>query len=125
MSAAPAPVRWRRGFVGAAALALAIVCSAACGPDIPANPTWKDDVWPIVRARCIHCHYAMDPAAPESDAANFDYPDFASASAAGAVDALAGAGVIDVRLGRMPKPPATPLADWQVETLSRWAKNPR
>ena len=70
-------------------------------------------------------HYAMDPAAPESDAANFDYPDFAAASAAGAVDALAGAGVIDVQLGRMPKPPATPLADWQVETLSRWAQNPR
>ena len=123
MSAWPAPVVLLPVVVVALAVALGM---SGCGPDIPANPTWDHDVWPIVRARCIHCHYAMDPGLPlESDAANFDYPDFAVASAAGVVEVLSNEGVIDVQTGRMPKPPAEPLADWQIETLSRWAKNPQ
>ncbi|HEX2660331.1 MAG TPA: hypothetical protein VHU40_18755 [Polyangia bacterium] len=121
MNAPAAPGRWHALLllVGAALL-------ASCGPDVPAHPTWEHDVWPIVRARCIHCHYAMDPSQPlKSDAPNFDYADFAAASAAGVVDILATAGVSDVRLGRMPKPPAEPLDDWQIEILSRWAQNPQ
>ena len=120
MSAAPAPGRWHL------LLLPVVVALSGCGPDIPAHPTWEHDVWPIVRARCIHCHYAMDPTLPlESDAANFDYPDYALALAAGVVDVLRSAGVTDVQTGRMPKPPAAPLADWQIETLSRWAQDPR
>ena len=119
MSASPAPGRWRL------LLAALLAALAGCGPDVPANPTWEHDVFPIIRARCIHCHYPMDPALPlESDAANYDYPEFAAVPA-NVVDILRSAGVTDVQTGRMPKPPAAPLADWQVETLVRWARNPQ
>src|SRR5687768_16976130 len=28
----------------------------ACGPSVPANPTWDADVRPLLEARCFRCH---------------------------------------------------------------------
>ena len=122
MNFATALAPWPAFLVG---LGLAVAGAGCGGANIPANPTWAHDVRPILVARCIHCHYATQPGEPPLDAANLDYPDFDSALAAGAVDILKLDGLIQIRLGRMPKPPSTPLEDWQIETLTRWAKNPQ
>lgn len=39
---------------------LALLLLAACGADVPAEPTWFRDVQPILRANCARCHGA-DP----------------------------------------------------------------
>lgn len=41
-----------------AALALLLLAAAAagCAPEVPAEPTWVDDVRPILAANCIRCH---------------------------------------------------------------------
>ncbi len=40
-------------IVAGLGLMLATACSA---PDVPANPTWADDVQPILAAKCVRCH---------------------------------------------------------------------
>jgi hypothetical protein len=35
---------------------LLLLAAGACAPEVPANPTWIDDVRPILAANCIRCH---------------------------------------------------------------------
>ncbi|HEU5058508.1 MAG TPA: hypothetical protein VFU21_18375 [Kofleriaceae bacterium] len=35
---------------------LLLAAAAACAPEVPAEPTWVDDVRPILAANCIRCH---------------------------------------------------------------------
>jgi hypothetical protein len=35
---------------------LLLLASVACAPDVPAMPTWTEDVMPIIRANCVRCH---------------------------------------------------------------------
>jgi hypothetical protein len=107
-------------LVGAAAVA------PGCGANVPANPTWAEDVHPIMVARCIRCHHS--PAAGDFDvtiaAGNFDFQNFADIDG-GDLNLLTGEGADQAQMGLMPPPPAARLADWQIETLRNWSKNPQ
>jgi hypothetical protein len=35
---------------------LLLLAAAACSPSVPSEPTWVDDVRPIMAANCIRCH---------------------------------------------------------------------
>jgi hypothetical protein len=120
------------------ALPLALAASA-CGSDpaVPANPTWTD-VEPILRAECTHCHGGTAPvtAALGELFFRFDFYDMTTEICGEAAEALPAVTLghgyakliqADVTVpegctrGRMPPAPAGALADWQRETLIRWA----
>jgi hypothetical protein len=98
-------------------------CSSS-GPDVPAHPTWADDVRPILLASCVSCHNAT------SEEPSYDYATLADFEAARAnFEFLLSMGEGAIRRpalsSPMPPPPAAPLPDWQVETLVRWFRDPR
>lgn len=121
--------------------------SLACVPekDVPANPTWVDDVQPILQGNCFHCHGAEigfengAPIRPHKGqaGARFDlYDSMEFADAVGDMNALAGIGgypgkaiavlaVPRLKSGTpaqtiMPPPPALPLSDWERKVIEKW-----
>ena len=113
---------------------------SACGPVVPLNPTWKDDVRPLVVARCVRCHdnpprldpalVDNNPATPDTPLTSFNEPpDFViTIPPGGGLLLLWGSGPARLRLSgrtRMPPPPAAALEDWQIEMLEAWAAVPR
>lgn len=130
----------RTSLLLAAALALGL-SSAACGPLTPVSPTWRDDVRPILIARCMRCHDGTgngDPSVTNSTtgsmAYNFNQPADLPSPLPGSIQLLATflspTGPANVVRGkgvprRMPPPPLEALEDWQVETLEIWASSPR
>jgi hypothetical protein len=107
---------------------------AGCGASVPSNPTWVEDVRPILVARCIRCHQSSvtnDPGKTPNAFGNFDHANFSDFAGADLIyvkmvgDAVAGkiAGS-PAGIGFMPPPPSEKLVDWQIETLQRWQKNP-
>jgi hypothetical protein len=101
---------------------------AACGGEVPANPTYFADVQPILRANCVRCHGAV-PSDPKiarfrldryvkDDAATFDVWDHAQASGAGAAPMIRVA--VDLEAPAMP--PDFALTDRQREILVRWVE---
>jgi cytochrome c553 len=107
---------------------LVSVVLAACGGDVPANPTWFDDVQPILRANCARCHGA-DPSSPKiskfrldryvkDDAATFDAWDYAQASGGSSAPMVAVA--VDHETPAMP--PDYSLTDRQRDILARWSE---
>lgn len=141
-----------RVIVGACALsALAGGIGCDAKPAVPIAPTWAD-VAPILRGQCGSCHgwTAVDqpPNAagvrPENTGGSlrFDFFDVTAdvcGDAALALDqtaSLAGAPGVSIQIQndvvpargarwpRMPPQPSPALADWEVETLARWATAP-
>ncbi|MES1157687.1 MAG: hypothetical protein ABUL67_01180 [Haliangium ochraceum] len=111
---------------------------SGCGPLVPLSPTWKDDIRPLVVARCVRCHddpprgdpASKQPATP-SAAFTFNYPsDVVLDPLPVGLSILKLQGGDSVRgklapLRRMPPPPAEALEDWQIEMLDNWAYKPR
>jgi mono/diheme cytochrome c family protein len=115
---------------GCSALVLATL--AGCGPKPTSeNPTYVSDVEPILRGNCFHCH---GPAAnPMLAQLRWDFYDPQDPQL---VDVGVFAGITPAKLHvisflnsrsyragsptQMPPPPATVLADRDVETLGRW-----
>ncbi len=104
-----------------------VLVLAACGAEVPASPTYFDDVQPILRANCVRCHGAV-PSDPriarfrldryvKDDAATFDAWDYAQASAGGAAPMIRVA--VDLEAPAMP--PDYPMTERQREILMRWA----
>jgi len=103
-----------------------------CGADVPEHPTWQNDVYPIMVARCIRCH---DATLGESDPlsrgglkglGNFDhasYSDFTDPTDLNAVYTAPARIVSDVPGSVMPPPPAAKLAQWQIDTITRFVKD--
>jgi hypothetical protein len=87
----------------AAVLALvALGCDSA-----PGNPTWTEDVKPILQANCSRCHGAVPRSG--APAQRFDlYPDEGAASFALA------------RIEAEEMPPTVRLSDVQMETIANW-----
>lgn len=99
---------------------------AACGGEVPASPTYFDDVQPILRANCVRCHGAV-PSDPKiakfrldryvkDDAATFDAWDYAQASAGDAAPMIR----VAVDLESPAMPPDYALTERQREILARW-----
>lgn len=124
------------------AWSLAVVAFSGCAPEpvAPLNPTWAD-VEPILRGECNHCHGGSAPTTASIGGAvyRFDFYDMTTdvcgdAQAAMNVPALARGSasliqrdvtpVVGVPRPRMPPAPGAVLADWQRETLQRWADRP-
>jgi hypothetical protein len=120
-------------------LAASALAPAACGPVVPANPTWAEDIRPLMVARCIRCHDGtghVDPATTMSTqvlsaalvAYNFNYATLPDPL--GGLATLRTLGPKSVRgpiAGgpRMPPPPAEKLEDWEIQLLDNWAaENP-
>lgn len=117
---------------------LLLLAAAACAPEVPAEPTWIDDVRPILAANCIRCHsppyiggvpngfrldqYENDIFVPDGDDVG-TAPDEEVYGAAyeSEIEAL----VTFTSDGRMP--PRFPLTDRQLEVLVAWraAEEPR
>lgn len=124
-------------------LAMPLVAGAACGsPEPPLRPSWTEDVEPILRGSCGHCHgatasatgmkYRFDICSPEAPMVKDLGITFAGFTGA-ADQALAELILLDVTSQggarpKMPPPPAELLDSYQVEVLRRWAdrvkKNP-
>jgi hypothetical protein len=111
---------------------------AACQgtPEAPAHPTWAD-VQPILEGNCNHCHGATAAVTGSKGPAvyRFDFFDMnddvcGDASKAMTTQALAAASAAlmksDLGGGRpkMPPAPASPLHDWERETILRWVTQP-
>lgn len=101
-----------------------LVGLAACGADVPANPTYFTDVQPILRANCVRCHGA-DPTDPKiakfrldryvkNDTTTFDVYDYATGTDPAMIRVA-----VDQQSPAMP--PDYALSDRQKEILSRWA----
>ena len=117
--------------------------TVACTPEVPANPTYTNDVRPIFIAHCVRCHGAGDmlnamlvngvSQAPkhcylqryenEGDCTNLIDP----ACKPGAGSALCTAQVPPkitlTNTLRMPAPPSDPLTDWEKDVIIRWRDN--
>jgi hypothetical protein len=126
--------------------ALALLCLPACTAEVPASPTYTNDVRPILMAHCVRCHggnndtlvtmpvYGVDQAPLRCYLQRYeDAGDCTMASTC-----KHGAGYCGMQMGgpslivtyinatvethlRMPPPPSDPLTDWEKEVLTRWS----
>lgn len=120
--------------------ALLIAGGCASPPSAPATPTWVD-VEPILRGSCTHCHGATArvTGSAGSSVYRLDFYDMTEATCGEAATVLDGQGlahgfapliktaVTPPSAGvrpRMPPAPAPELADWERDTLTRWASEP-
>jgi hypothetical protein len=102
--------------------------NGACGSGVPAQPTWQNDVRPLLVARCIRCH--DDPPRGDPGAAmaegNFNYQTVDDVvAAAGALGILQTVAPMRVHLSgtlHMPPAPAASLQDWEAEILDNWGR---
>jgi hypothetical protein len=121
-------------------LALALVAGAvtACdeAPTAPLKPTYVDDVEPILRGNCFHCHGA-DRSAFGAFRWDFYDPLDPTVMALGNFSmefALGGTKAHSLLFNsfitnkdenmRMPPPPATRLSEQDLLTVQRWIKDP-
>lgn len=124
---------------------LSLIASASCMPDAPENPSFQQDVMPVLAANCLRCHGAPaiggapadfrldsfedvtvrerllpagDPMCepPSTNPDCFPVTILGATSMAGISAARAGD---DVR----PMPPRFPIEDHQIELLENWAAN--
>lgn len=109
----------------------AIAAVAGCGDSAPDNPTWIDDVRPIVAANCARCHAV--PAAGGAPA-SLRFDKYGDTPAVGEVEMPTGsdAMIISGAAGYAPTiaeeveegamPPDGELTADQIETIERWAE---
>ena len=128
----------------AGTLLIGVAALAGCElpPHPPDVPTWAD-VEPILRANCNHCHggTARETGSVGALVYRFDFyemTDSVCGDAAQALEAPSGLSMArgwaaSIRTGvtpqarsrpRMPPAPAQPLAEWEWQTLARWADAP-
>jgi mono/diheme cytochrome c family protein len=109
--------------------------TAACGPDVPANPDWAVDVRPILQARCVRCHGSHEPDQAGGPPTRIDPLSKDTAGLAAqpfdTVEPLTSAltNMMPARIrGQgplmiMPPPPAAPLEGWQIDIIANYVKN--
>ena len=120
-----------RNFAAGAFGALVAISAGGCTgePAAPANPTWVNDVLPILAGNCLHCHGRQ--AGALGGGSRFDLYDadlaegFDVSGLSSAKDGQAAR--ISIRAdGRdddgnetptMPPPPGHALSQWQLDTL--------
>jgi hypothetical protein len=131
-----------------ALMVAAVLSLAACAPEVPAAPTYANDVQPILMAHCVRCHGANDmlnalpeapnPRIPQPQLCYFQrFADEGDCATAASTTCKRGAGnaqcygMIPNRISLpegaitlMPPPPSDPLNDWEKDVLQRWALNP-
>lgn len=124
-------------------ITITLIALAACTPDVPANPSFQQDVLPILAANCIRCH--STPAiggAPETFrldsyedvivrepllsggvcAVPNPHPDCLPIVIAGAAS-MAERSALRVADDDRPMPPRFQIDDHQIELLEAWVAN--
>jgi hypothetical protein len=126
-------------FNGVLLVGIALGALAACEAPKPApmNPTYVDDVEPILRGNCFHCHGPVrpsavsfrwdffDPADPRLKAIGDFSSEFPMGGASNAAHGFAQIVplVSATSEARMPPPPASPLSAEDITTLQRFYPN--
>ncbi|MBA3398099.1 MAG: hypothetical protein H0T89_36070 [Deltaproteobacteria bacterium] len=102
---------------------------AACAPDVPAAPSFQQDIQPILAANCVRCHGtpAIGGAPSGFRLDMFEDVEVIDPSGVGLIT-IAGAksqsSRIAARAAAGEMPPRFPLDDWQIEMLENWEANP-
>lgn len=115
-----------------------LVAAAACtaAPEPPATPTWDEDVYPLLKGSCLHCHgsTALTSAGPTGSVFRFDSCNrmataFDSVGVKPANDAVQHLRQMLMSVQSqggarpvMPPAPAHPLTDYEVTVLKNWEK---
>lgn len=117
------------GAAAATACALA-ACDHAPAAAGPSSPTWVDDIEPLLRGNCFHCHGAGPrPKGTE----RWDFYDVADCPDLGMVEGVQSASIWGTFIVaflrapdgmRMPPPPATRLDEQQIQMFERWWPDP-
>lgn len=132
----------RRSGMLAFAAALALTALSACSPEVPAHPTYTNDVAPILDAHCVRCHGANDMlnAFPFPVYGSVQapvrcylqrYDDEGDCTSAGTTTCKSGAancaGLIVAytnyppgNIQHMPPPPSDSLNKWELDVLKNW-----
>ncbi len=115
------------------------LAAPACGPTSPPLiPSWDLDVYPILRGSCSHCHGSTTRTTPTPTSPSTRYDICSSMpfdmafkaenltiGGPGASQAAASFALFTDPNGnpatRMPPPPASPLSDYELTVLGRWA----
>ena len=122
-------------------LGAAVACSPA---DPPTRPSWDQDVLPILQGSCNHCHGAsksLDPvtgmAAPPGPVFRLDVCNAQAPLIMQSGVQILGVGALSLNTSTittflqpvrpnprasMPPPPASPLSDYDLQVLKRWAR---
>lgn len=112
-------------FTGATIVATFLAGAVGCSPAVPDNPTWTEDVRPILMANCVRCH-TNPPIGGAPDYIRLDsYDDWPLDNGGAMAGAAAFAGAIAsfVANEEDPMPPEIgPLPERQQELLRRWAE---
>lgn len=98
--------------------------AAACAPSAPANPTWEEDVKPILAANCVRCH-RDEPQNGAPATFRLDVCEDAGGKLGAAAQSSLAYARADGSIPALPMPPkpAAPLSDRQLEVLANWARN--
>ncbi|MDZ4694083.1 MAG: hypothetical protein SGI86_02980 [Deltaproteobacteria bacterium] len=124
-------MKLQNAFLKVSFAPLASIIAACSPPGAVQDPTWADDVYPIVQGQCLHCHGGS--AEKDGESYRLDMIDFAVCDDLGiGLDSYATLMLPvlefdDVVKGPlMPPAPARPLEAWQLETIRNWkaAKSP-
>jgi hypothetical protein len=131
--------------VFALAAAVPALSLSGCSPEVPANPTYAQDVMPIFMARCVRCHdetlrgEVPPPGYPDKGPPKIchlnRYPSEpvgcmpgtppCSVGASACVTGGTMAGRVDPSTSddqRMPPPPADALNDYESAVINKWLK---
>ncbi len=107
---------------------LLVLLLAACAPDVPAEPSFQQDIQPILAANCIRCHGTPVKGAPSYFRLDmFEDVEVIDANGVGLITiagAKSQASRIAARAAAGEMPPRFPLDDWQIEMLANWELNP-
>ena len=111
-----------------------LVAAAACtaAPEAPATPTWDEDVYPVIKGNCLHCHGGTSdktagPALVRFDVCNVMSDVFMALTVKPATDVISLLpsimSVVEEKDGKravMPPAPAHPLTDYELKVLTNW-----
>jgi len=109
-----------------AGILLLLLAAAACSPSVPSEPTWVDDVRPILAANCIRCHSPPYIYSARQDFRLDIYDDDLFLDPAlgepvrGAAHMSQQNSFEDVLVTKSTMPPRLPLTDRQVDVLTTW-----
>jgi hypothetical protein len=125
-------MKLQSAFLKASFAGIASVAAACSPPAAVENPTWADDVYPIIQGQCLHCHGgtadetgSSDPAKAPGHGTRLDFVNNSVCDDLAGTPAYSFTGIMsyiepDNGVVPMPPAPARPLEDWQIETIRNW-----
>ncbi len=103
-------------------LTFVLVAAFSCAPEVPDEPTWAEDIAPILAANCVRCHTVPATGGAPSGFRLDSYDDWVADDGTVIRGAATMASFIYVRIDSelFPMPPRFPLTARQSETVENW-----